>query len=818
MDIKNKHKPPTREPVEVVHADPEFGLTEEQAALRNACGWRNIAPSSVSKSEREIILSHTLTFFNMVFVIMAVILVCVQSSPKNMTFLIIATINTIIGIVQEIRAKRAVDRLTLVAAQTLDAIRDGNIVQLRTDELVRDDIVIFRSGDQICADGILRTGELQVNESLITGEADAIPKKTGDPVKSGSFIIAGKGKVQLTAVGADAFAAKLALEAKADPKAAKSEMMRSLDRMIHVIGFMLIPVGALLFWQSFALLGLDLKTSGISTVGALVGMIPEGLYLLTSIALAASALKLTRQRVLVQDMACIETLARVDVLCVDKTGTITEPEMEVENILPLSGHTPERLETILTALYGGDEEPENDTARAIQELFPGKTDWEPVRRIPFTSAAKWSGGVFRGEGAFLVGAPEFILGSRYEEVRETVEPWSSTGYRVLLVVQYHGEPEPGCLDETAISPLALVLLTNRVRPEAPETFKYFAQQGVAIKVISGDNPATVSSVALRACIENAESYVDANLLETEEDFLRAAREYTVFGRVTPDKKRSLIRALKAQGHTVAMTGDGVNDVLAMKESDCGIAMASGSQAASQVSRLVLLDNDFSAMPSIVGEGRRVINNIQRAAALFLVKNIFSVGLSLLSLITATAYPMVPFHLSVISALTIGVPSFFLAMEPNYERVTGRFLPTVLRRALPGGLTNISVVLLAQAFMVTFQIPLNQISPVCAAILGTVGMLVLFQVSTPFDKFRGFIWWAMAAGLVVSFTLLGGLFELWTGSAQATLVMVTLLIMTPTVFFVYQWIFDQADKLLLWYNDGGPKGLIRRFKRLPGEKK
>ena len=820
MDIKNKHFLPTREPVEVVHADPEFGLTEEQAALRRACGWSNIAPASVSKSEREIILSHTLTFFNMVFVIMAVILVLVQSSPKNMTFLIIATINTIIGIVQEIRAKRAVDRLTLVAAQTLDTIRDGKIVSLRTDELVRDDLVIFRSGDQICADGILRTGELQVNESLITGEADAIPKKPGDPVKSGSFVVAGKATIQLTAVGVDAFAAQLALEAKADPKAAKSEMMRSLDRMIHVIGFMLIPIGALLFWQSFMVLGLDLKTSGISTVGALVGMIPEGLYLLTSIALAASALKLTRQRVLVQDMACIETLARVDVLCVDKTGTITEPKMEVSNVLPLSGHAPERLETILTALYGGDEEPENDTARAIQELFPGKTNWETVRRIPFTSAAKWSGGVFRWEGAFLVGAPEFILGSRYEELRETVEPWSSTGYRVLLVAQYDGDPEPGHLDEAAITPLALVLLTNRVRPEAPDTFKYFAQQGVAIKVISGDNPATVSSVAQRACIQNAENYVDANLLETEEDFLRAAEQFTVFGRVTPDKKRSLIRALKAQGHTVAMTGDGVNDVLAMKESDCGIAMASGSQAASQVSRLVLLDNDFSAMPSIVGEGRRVINNIQRAAALFLVKNIFSVGLSLLSLITATAYPMVPFHLSVISALTIGVPSFFLAMEPNYERVTGRFLPTVLRRALPGGLTNIFVVLLAQAFMVTFQIPLSQISPVCAAILGTVGMLVLYQVSTPFDKFRRFIWWAMAAGLVISFTLFGGLFELWTGSTQATLVMVTLLIMTPTVFFVFQRIFDWVDKLLLWYRSGGLDVLKTRFQRLrlPDSKK
>ncbi|MBR2888977.1 MAG: HAD-IC family P-type ATPase [Oscillospiraceae bacterium] len=814
----NKDYAPTREPVAAVNADPKMGLTGEQADLRKACGWANIAPTSASKTEQQIILSHTLTFFNLVFVVLAVILVFVQSSPKNMTFLIVAAINTVIGIVQEIRAKRAVDKLTLVAAQTVRTVREGKIVEIRSDLLVRDDIVIFKAGDQICADGILRTGELQVNESLITGEADAITKRPGDPLKSGSFVIAGKGRVQLTAVGVDAFAAKLSLEAKADPKAAKSEMMLSLDRMIHFIGFALIPIGALLFWQEFVRLGLDLRTSGESTVAALVGMIPEGLYLLTSIALAASALKLTRQRVLVQDMNCIETLARVDVLCVDKTGTITEAKMEVENILPLSDQPPERLEQILTGLYG-DGEPENDTARALSELFPGKCDWELLRRIPFTSAAKWSGGVFRDQGAYLVGAPEFILGSRFEEVREMTEPWSAKGYRVLLVAQYHGEPEPGNLDEGAISPLALLLLTNRVRPEAPDTFRYFAQQGVAIKVISGDNPATVSSVAKRAGIENAENYVDANLLETEDDFLKAVDQFTVFGRVTPDKKRNLIRALKAKGHTVAMTGDGVNDVLAMKESDCGIAMASGAQAASQVARLVLLDNDFSTMPSIVGEGRRVINNIQRAAALFLVKNIFSLGLSLLSLLTGWAYPMVPFHLSVISALTIGVPSFFLAMEPNYERVTGKFLPSVLRRALPGGVTNIFVVLMAQAFMVIFGIPQEQISAVCASILGVVGMLVLYQVCKPFDKFRKVIWWLMAAGLVISFTALGGLFDLSVNTPQSCLVMATLLIMTPTVFSAMGRLFDWTDKLTAWIQAGGLDQLKARLGRLrlPGGK-
>ncbi len=812
----NKNYIPTREPVEVLKADPKLGLTEEQAALRKACGWANIAPNSASKTEQEIILHHTLTFFNLVFVVLAAILVIAGSSIKNMTFLVVAVINTVIGIVQEIRAKRAVDKLTLVAAQSIRTIREGKVQDLRSDLLVRDDIVLFKAGNQICADGVLRTGELQVNESLITGEADVITKRPGDLLKSGSFVIAGKGKVQLTEVGVDAFAVKLALEAKADPKAAKSEMMRSLDKLIQVIGFALIPIGALLFWQEFSVLGLPLRESGESTVAALVGMIPEGLYLLTSIAMAASALKLTQQKVLVQDMNCIETLARVDVLCVDKTGTITEPKMEVENVIPLGTAQPEYLEQVLGAIYGGDEEPENDTGRALKELFPQDPGWSLLRRIPFTSAAKWGGGVFRDQGAFLVGAPEFILGRRFEEVRETVEPWSAKGYRVLLVAAYADDPEPGNLAEGNIRPLALVLLTNRVRPEAPETFRYFAQQGVAIKVISGDSPATVSSVAQRAGIENAENYVDANLLETEEDFLRAVDQFTVFGRVTPDKKRSLIRAMKAKGHTVAMTGDGVNDVLAMKESDCGIAMASGAQAASQVAQLVLLENDFSTMPSIVGEGRRVINNIQRAATLFLVKNIFSLGLSLISLLTAWAYPMVPFHLSVISALTIGVPSFFLAMEPNYERVTGKFLPGVLRRAFPGGVTNIFVVLMAQSFMAVFGIPLEQISTVCAAILGVVGLLVLYQVCKPFDKFRRIIWAAMALGLLLSFTWLGALFDLQTGSAGATLVMVTLLIMTPTVFFAVQRIFDWGDKLVAWIQAGGWERLMTKLQKLTGK--
>ncbi len=795
--------PAPRQALPVFQADPAQGLTQDQVRQRVAAGWVSGTPTAAGKTEREIILTNCLTFFNLIFLVLAVMLVIGGSSIKNMTFLVVAVCNTVIGIVQEIRAKRAVDKLSLVAARPVRMIREGVKCEVPQDQLVRDDIAEFAPGDQIPADGILRTGEMQMDESLVTGESDAIPKKPGDSIRSGSFVLSGRGRVQLTAVGADSFAAKLTMEAKADPKASKSEMMRSLDRLIQVVGVALVPMGIILFCQEFFVLELSFRGATEGTVAALVGMIPEGLYLLTSIAMAASALKLSRRKVLVQDMNCIESLARVDVLCVDKTGTITEPKMEVDNLIPLSTDPPEYLEQILAALYGG-QEPENDTARAMAELFSRRSDWVCLKRIPFTSAAKWSGGVFRDHGAFLAGAPEFILGDRFREIDQDVDTWTALGYRVLLVASYAGDPVPGALEPRQVTPLALVLLTSPLRPEAKDTFEYFAQQGVSVRVISGDNPRTVSHVAAKAGIPGAERFVDATELVTDADFARAAAESVVFGRVTPDQKKRLIQALQAQKHTVAMTGDGVNDLLAMKCADCSIAMASGAQAASQVASLVLLDSDFSAMPGIVAEGRRVINNIQRAAALFLVKNIFSLALSIISLFTNWPYPLAPLHLSVISTLTIGIPSFFLAMEPNYDRVHGSFLLGVLRRALPGGLTNIFVVLFAQAFMDVFSLPAEPVATVCAGILGVVGLLVLFQVCKPFDKFRKIIWGAMVVLMVVCFTWLGTLLELRTGSADTNLVMATLLIMTPTVFFAIQRLCDWGDKAIAWVKGKLPR--------------
>ncbi len=768
---------------------PDRGLTYDQVLMRAPAGQ----PASTGKTRKEIVLSHCATFFNLIFVILALMLVVGRSTVLNMGFLLVAAINTVIGIVQELRAKKAVDRLTLVAVQPVTVIREGRRETIPPEDLVTDDIAEFVQGDSLPADGILRSGVLWVDESLLTGEGEAVEKRPGDKLLSGSAVLSGRGRMQLTAIGADAFAARLAQEARQQPKARKSQMIRSLDRLIFVIGVLLVPMGAILFHQEFVVLGLSLRDSVEGTVAALVGMIPEGLYLLTSIAMAASALKLSRNRVLVRDLGCIEALARVDVLCLDKTGTITEPDMEVEHLLPLNDATPEYLEAILTAMYGAVE-PDNGTARAIHELFQGESPWEAAERIPFSPETKWTAAIFEEAGTFLVGAPQAILGDQTALWEAQIGEWTEKGCRVLLVADYAGDLEDRELDAEEVTPLALLILSGRIRENAPQTFAYFQEQGVAIRVLSGDDAQTAGQVALRAGIPGAETMLDTSDLETEADYLHAVSHYTVFGRVTPERKRRLIAALQSMGHTVAMTGDGVNDLLAMKQADCSIAMASGAQAASQIASLVLLDSDFAAMPGIVAEGRRVINNIQRAATLFLVKNIFSLFLTLISLFTDFPYPLQPMHLTVISALTIGIPSFFLAMEPNYARVQGHFLRGVLRRAFPGGLTNVFAVLICQTFMEVFALTPETTATVCAGILAVVGMLVLFQVCKPFDRFRRIIWCAMLVGLTAVFAFLGPVLELRAGDTKTRLIMLTLMLMTPTVYLIMIRTFDLGERL------------------------
>lgn len=778
-----------------ITVDPNEGLNRDQAEERRKGGWANVQVKSPTKTKQEIIRSHVFTYFNLIFLVLTAALVAV-GEYKNATFFLIAVANTVIGIVQELRSKRTVDKLTLLAAPRGTVVREGEEMSIPTDHMVIDDIAVFSAGDQITADATVRAGVVQVNESMISGEAEPREKGPGARLRSGAFIVSGSCRAQLTHVGADSYAARLTLEAKKDVKSGQSEMMASLTRLIRVIGILLFPMGAILFWRQYFILELGIKQAVTATVAALIGMIPEGLYLLTSVALAVSVVRLARKKTLAQDMNCVETLARVDVLCVDKTGTITEPAMAVREVVPLDeeeyplGQVREAASALCKAIKA-----DNDTGRALAEHFALPVSWRASSTVPFTSQSKYQAAAFEGHGAVIAGAPEFVMGERYSDLKEMAEPYSAKGYRVLLIAGYDGVPDGKTpLDGRKVKPMALALLANKIREEAPHTFAFFAKQKVAIKVISGDNPLTVAEVARQAGVEGAGKWVDAATLQTDQAIYDAAGKYTVFGRVTPGQKRKLVKALQKQGHTVAMTGDGVNDVLALKDADCGIAMASGSEAACHAAQLVLLESNFACLPQVVAEGRRVINNIQRSASLYLVKNIFSFLLALLTLFVDMPYPLVPIQLSLISALTIGFPSFVLALEPNEERVRGRFMRNVLREAAPGGLTNLLIILGIELFAWAFRFPTASLSTLSALCMAFIGLLVLWQVCKPFDDKRRGLWGTCAGAMLLSVLFLRDFFSLTALNPQERLVLAVFLALSWPVMKAILTIFFRARRL------------------------
>lgn len=779
---KHKMEEPLRRPVPVLETNPETGLSSAQAQDRMDAGWGNLPIDPPGKTVGQIIKSNVFTYFNMLFFVLAAF-VLVFGTWQNAMFLGVVFANIAIGIVQELRSKRTLDKLTLLTAPHGFVIRDGRQRKIPTSEMVRDDIVVFSAGSQIYADAVVVSGECSANEALITGEADEIKKTPGSELLSGSFVVSGECRARLTQVGADSYANRLTLEAKEAKPPQQSEMMRSLTRLVQVIGIAIIPLGVLMAVKEIVWLGRSVSDGVVATVASLIGMIPEGLYLLTSMALAAGVVRLAQKKTLVHDMGCIETLARVDVLCVDKTGTVTENKMTVEDVVPLC---PDRFEEgdirLIMADYVGAMRADNDTMAALRRYFTGEVKQPAVKAVPFTSAKKFGGVSFHEDETYLLGAPDVLLGERYGKYAAQIDAYSAKGCRVLLLALYDGQPDDEVLDAEML-PISLILLSNKIRAEAPDTFKYFAEQGVAIKVISGDNAMAVSEVAKRAGIKGAESYVDARTLETDEDIAAAVEKYTVFGRVTPDQKRRFVRALKAAGHTVAMTGDGVNDVLALKEADCSIAMASGSDAASQVSHIVLLESNFAAMPSVVAEGRRVINNIERSAALFLVKNIFSFSLAVISLIFTLPYPVTSAQMSLVSALTIGAPGFVLAMEPNTARIKGKFLPNVIYRALPGGLTDLILVLGVILFCMVFKVGENMMSTVCAIILNIVGLMVVHYTCKPYNLLRK----AMMTGLTVAFVfcvlLLPQLFTLTSLDLPGAMILVVFALLSAPALMV-----------------------------------
>ena len=711
--------------------DHQTGLTAQQVQEHRMHGWTNQPVDPPSKTTKEIIQENVFTYFNLIFLVLAVLL-CLVGSFRDLTFLPVIVLNTLIGIIQETRAKKVLDNLTMLNAPHAMVIRDGKKSQINAEDLVIDDIVIFEAGNQVCADAEVCAGEVQVNESLLTGESDEITKRKGDQLMSGSFIVSGQCHARLDKVGADSYISRLTLEAKAMQNTEQSEMIRSLDKLVKWVGVAIIPIGIILFIQAFVFQGEGFRSSVTSMIAAVIGMIPEGLYLLASVALAVSSIRLAQKKVLLHDMKCIETLARVNVLCVDKTGTITENTMEVQDVIPTKEYEEGELRPLSELLgdFTAAQSSDNITMEAMKRYFKIASGKKAVAKTGFSSASKYSSVTFE-EASYVLGAPEFVLKEQYENYEEAISAHASKGARVLVFGTAKEEPDGKPLKE-AVTPLAYVLLANPIRQEAKETFTYFAEQGVEVKVISGDNPLTVSEVAKEAGIAGAERYVDASTLHTEEEMRAAVLNNAVFGRVTPNQKRKFVQILKEEGKTVAMTGDGVNDVLALKDADCSIAMASGSDAAAQASQLVLLESDFSCMPEVVLEGRRVVNNIQRSASLFLVKNIFSFLLSLVSFVFMFTYPLEPSQISLISMFTIGVPAFFLALEPNKNIIKGHFLTNVFLKALPAALTDVLAVGALVIFGRTFGVSSADISTAATMLLSIVGFMILYTISAPMN--------------------------------------------------------------------------------------
>ena len=774
--------------MERIAADPQSGLSAEQVKRRFAQGENNYKVESSTLSVSEIVRSNVCTYFNLVFAVIAVLLAIV-GAWSDMLFLPIIVANTCIGIIQEIHSKKVLDKLSILNAPHAVVIRDGKRQEIPADQLVLDDIVEFSAGSQIPADAKVVSGELQVNESLITGESDEIEKREGDSLLSGSFVVSGKACARLEKVGKDSYISKLTLQATKSKKGEQSEMIRSLNYLIMVMGIIIIPIGIALFVQSFIYNEGTFHDSITGMVAAIIGMIPEGLYLLTSVALAVSSVRLAQKKVLIHDMKCIETLARVNVLCVDKTGTITEPGMHVYDFSVLDGADQLEISQLLADFVAAQEK-DNATMEALKAHFSNGSGMRAREVYSFSSETKYSGAVMNDGKSYVIGAPEFVLRGQFAQYQEQIAIYSSKGYRVLVFAQYEGTLDRKPLTEPVL-PLCFVMLANPIRKGAKETFTYFAENDVDIKVISGDNPLTVSVIAAEAGIVGAERFVDASTLKEKEDYYRAVEEYTVFGRVTPSQKRMLVQALKEHKKTVAMTGDGVNDVLALKDADCSVAMASGSEAASNVAQLVLLDSDFSRMPSVVAEGRRVVNNIERTAALYIVKNIFSMLLAIFSVILMLDYPLEPSQVSLISMFTIGIPSFVLALEPNKELIRGHFLTNVLVRALPAGLTDFIVVSGLVIFCREFQVDLDCLSTSCTILVAIVGFMILHRIARPMNTGHIVMLVGVIAGWILCMLFGGSFFGITGISKQCEMLMVIFAIITEPVLrylsLIVEWI-------------------------------
>ena len=762
--------------------DYKTGLNYEQVNKRREEKLINIDTTVKTKSIRAIIISNFFTLFNIMNFVLALLIFFV-GAYKNLLFIIIVILNTLISTIQEIHSKRTIDKLSFLAQTKTKVIREGKTEEISNFELVLDDVIELNAGNQIPTDSIILSGEIEVNESLLTGEPDNIEKKKGDKLLSGSYLISGKCFAKVEHIGKENYVAQISHEAKQKRKV-NSEIMNSLNKIIKIISFVIIPVGILLFFNQLDLQGNDYKQAIVSTVAALIGMIPEGLVLLTSTVLAVSVTRLAKKKVLVQELYCIETLARVDVLCLDKTGTITEGRMTVDKIIPYNDCTTDELKEIL-GILGKYSEDKNSTIEAVREKFISNKELKVIAKMPFKSANKWSGISFE-DITYVLGAPEGI-GNTPKDIEKYISE-----YRVVAI----GKSKAKIVDKlpSNIEIVGYILISDVIRKNSKEILEYFDKQGVAIKLISGDNPITVSNIAKKAGVKDYDNYIDARTFKTIEELREAAVKYTVFGRVTPEQKKELILALKEEKHTVAMTGDGVNDVLALKNADCSISVVNGSDAARNVSQLVLMDSDFKSMPNIVDEGRRTINNIQRSATLFLVKTIYATILAVLFVFINMPYPFIPIQLTLINLVVTGIPSVILALEPNKERIKGKFIINVIKRALPTALTVVTNIIIIGIISSIYNLDELNYSSVCVVVTAITGFILLFKISRPFNVSRTILF----VGVVTIFTLGISLFrDLFSIRLDASNIMPIVILGITSIFVgvLYNFIANRIFKVI-----------------------
>lgn len=836
------------------------GLTNEQVQERIAEGKVNVNENPNTRTYKQIILENTLTFFNFLNIALLVLVLFVRSY-KNSMFMGIILINTVIGIIQEIRAKKTIDKLAILTESKTVVLREGKKWSISTEKLVLDDLIFLKTGDQVSADVKVLEGTVEVNESLLTGESDNLSKSQGDELFSGSFVTSGEACCQVIHVGKDNYASQITSEAK-EFKRHNSELRNSLNAILKVISIIIVPLGAMLFYKQYMIVGDTLKDSVVNMVAAVLGMIPEGLVLLTSVALTLGSMVLATKKTLVQELYCIETLARVDTLCLDKTGTITEGTMKVEDVQlydtaqttvvqhtakfdPETGEPVQNVsalkpevtvsaekengqiqETVNSETVSQEERQklqeidhimgnmmsvlhdQNATADALRKRFPSRNDLKLIHAIPFSSDRKYSGAVFEGRGTYLMGAAQFLFPEGNEELLEHCSSYAQEGYRILVLA--HSEQETkGTERPTGLEPLGLFLITDVIREEAPDTLAFFDSQGVDLKVISGDDPVTVSAIAKKAGLKNANHYIDATTIKTSEEMQRAVAECSVFGRVTPQQKKQMVQALQSQKHTVAMTGDGVNDVLALKEADCSIAMAAGSDAAKNIANVVLLDSNFGAMPHIVNQGRRVVNNIRSAASMFLIKTIFSVLLSLITIFFGDAYPFEPIQMSLISACAVGIPTFLLTQENNYNKIDHTFLRHVFMNAFPAAVTITGCVFTIMLVCQDVYHSNVMLNTACVLVTGWNYMSALRTVYSPLNTYRKVIIYGMQFAFFISAVVLQDLLTL--GSLEFGMIILVFVLMTFSPILIEtitEWIRRIYEKSLDREDEN--KGFFARF--------